>query len=198
VTAYSYFALSCVGSVIAAWVWDGARWMESCSTVDGSTMPGRYLALALAPSSSFDDFGGGALPWPPPAECCTLTVPKTGEIGLIVTFDAAAETDDDGAFAITTHASTDGSGDIVQELDVLAIPAGCKLVVDSAKRTCMLIEGDGTVLDGKDYLDTSSGIDWPVISQGCNYAQSVCIQPLAPCSGGGSTIVSVDTQHRRL
>lgn len=50
-----------------------------------------------------------------------------------------------------------------------------------------------------EWLDLGdSGLDWLEVSQGYNYATCCCIQTVAPCSGGGSTLVSVDTQYRRL
>lgn len=197
--SYPPVALSCIGSAIGGWYWDGSGWQLACSVVNGTYASAGYLGVTL--SGTLDDFGGGAIALPNPV-CCTFTPPVIGTLGLIVTIDATAEANDVGGLSITTHnggGSTPCTGNAVQEVDVARVPAGHKLVIDGAKHTVTLIDALGVESDGVEYLDLGdAGLDWLEVSQNCNYATCVCVQTAAPCTGGASTTVKIDTQYRRL
>lgn len=165
-------------------------------SVNATTVwPANTVATQWDPTAEFD--GICAFLFGPPTEvlCEAVTAPLRGTLGAIFTVQS-----NDGFGNIIFQAwpdCSDRSGDPVYQLELSSIPADSTVVVDSAKHTITVTDGDGNVSDGQHLitLPEGRGLEWIESSRECDTVGCFCVATPS-CAAGTFTIVSVEAQAR--
>lgn len=142
------------------------------------------------------DFLFGA---PGEAHCCTVAPPARGTLGAIFTIQSVSGMNGVllGAYANCPTGSEDNP---VLEMELSHIPAGGTVVVNSARRTITITtpDADGGLVtaDGQSLLVLDErALEW-IEARNCDDITCFCARTAHPCSLGGDTLVTIETQLR--
>lgn len=128
--------------------------------------------------------------------CCTISPRRIGRVASIVTL--SVESGVFGGARVTLNDTCAAASDEPADAEALIgpLPVGASLTIDSAQHRVVYSDPSGTVWDGVPYLTLPPGKSVPwldVAPRGEDVC--LCIEPLHPCSGGGGTFVTIQTQR---
>lgn len=127
--------------------------------------------------------------------CCIVSPQRIGRVAGIITLAVEG-----GVFSgarLTISQSCPGLPGVSADAEALIgpLPTGSSIVIDAARHQVVYTDPNGAAWDGVPYLELPPGMSVPWIEIAPSGADScVCVEPLAPCAGGGETFVTITTQ----